>query len=297
MSDPQQLTISPIRLLNLSAEEEVNDGAVPEPSVRGVYHERHVTFSIPPLTYEPIQSFAATPTSCNSVALDHLRIKQETAAVEWIVDILKGRPITIGSCDSPAAATASAAQGSSAPLQSIDSGVGAVGTGETAQLTIPCDAKSSLKVVASRSTGSVPVTLLDPSGSPVSPSDTESDPPIELYDIASPASGNWSLNFDGSSLPAGTADYAGPARINGQYRRTGAIDFDRLFLPHTRRMERRESLAEGVCGWASAVWVRGRRLRFRDVLLFGTLRPLPTLVISATGGTCSWMSSPLPYAG
>jgi hypothetical protein len=200
-----------IQVLNsslFSSEEFINDGVVPEPSVRGVYHRRRFTFAFPPFVVEAVPSFDATATGCDTVPLDHLRLKQDDGTVAWIVSVLKGQPVTLGSCNPSVAALTSIAQGSSSAFQHIDGTVGALSAGETVQFTFPCDASSNLKVFASTSTASVPVTLLDPSGSPVSPSDSESDPPSALYDIAAPASGSWTLVFDGSGLASGTGDYS-----------------------------------------------------------------------------------------
>jgi len=187
----------------LSAEERVSDGAVPEPSVLGVYSEMRDVYGyhFPETHYEFRLPYEGVP---KRMPIDHLWLKQDTAAVAWIQGVLTGSQVAsvAEGRDRPLDSTPTVAE-TAPPSSIVDDQVFVLAPGEGTQWVIPIDAATTLRLLLSADDGMTSATVQDPDGNVVAATEVNADPWTQTYDVAAPTPGEWTVSF--SLDPAATA--------------------------------------------------------------------------------------------
>jgi len=175
----------------------------------------------PPLKDESPYSSGYASALCNHEA--HSGIKSDNATLDAIEKRLTGRTVAGMSCAEHALAAeaynlaAGVAEGSALLLTEVS----AAGPGGAEAHTVALDEVSEVQFLATWTTGSVSVTLIDPTGTVIDPNATdpnvtyeqgsESGETYSLYVVISPAPGTWTVRMD---LGADYASTPTPLRLS-----------------------------------------------------------------------------------
>ena len=207
--------------------EQVDDGAVPQPSVAGVFHYRTLPF----LTCVSVPSFNATPTvplvtdqSIGAVYQDHSSMLKDWTTLDWVVAMLTGngsaQPATMMTQALGPVTSGTAVQVTSAPMQLIVQSTKVLTSGSTIGVPVSSDAATTLRFQLLTSGTDVAFRLQDPAGGTIDSTTPQSNPNVQYTatlsgssamitcQIANPTVGAWTALIDGTGMTAPNEGYS-----------------------------------------------------------------------------------------
>ena len=206
--------------------EQVDDGAVPQPSVAGVFHYRTLPF----LTCVSVPSFNATPTvplatdqSIGAGYQDHSSMLKDWTTLDWVVSMLTGngsaQPATMMTQALGPVTSGTAVQVTFAPMQLIVQDTNVLTSGSTKGITVISDAATTLRFQLLTSGTDVALRLQTPAGGTIDSTTPQSDPNVQYTatisgssamitcQIANPTVGAWTALIDGTGMTAPNEGY------------------------------------------------------------------------------------------
>lgn len=191
--------------------QQVNDGAVPWPSVEGYLYEAGSEGRT--LLINTFRAQLALPAQFND-ALDHDGVKNSQYATDWVLDILRdytpSRITGLQAVSAPKPISLDVTPTGSWPLRQLEQASGSLLAGETNESAVVSDASTILKFMLISGGTNVDFRVEDPRGTMIdaaSPSSNTnvlysagivgSNTLVKIFTISNPSTGTWHVVVDG----------------------------------------------------------------------------------------------------